>query len=59
MLNTSMKATKKITTFLAAFFLALPLFSFVFSSQTALAYKCTGQTGDLQHYYKTAPVTSP
>ena len=54
-----MKTTKRITLYLTGFLLALPLFSFIFTSQSALAYKCTGQTGDLQHYYKNGACYQP
>jgi hypothetical protein len=59
MLNTSMKLAQTIAKYLSGFLLILPLFTIAFFVQPALAYKCTGQTGDLQHYYKNGACYSP
>lgn len=50
---------QKIAFYITSGLLAVPLFAAVFTTQPALAYKCTGQTSNQQHYYKDGACYQP
>lgn len=54
-----MKFTRAFIPYITAALLALPLFSFIFTSQPAAAYKCTGGSNNAQYYYKDGACYQP
>lgn len=54
-----MNVKRKLVTYITAALLVIPLFSLIFTTQPASAYKCTGGTTDTQYYYKDGACYQP
>lgn len=50
---------RRLTLYIIGAILTLPLLTSIFGSQTALAYKCSGETSNQQHYYRDGACYQP